>query len=282
MGLRTKIGGVFPRLRRNPLCSLASKMRSAFCTFGALEFQCNVCGGACKTKITELTRECPSCPVCGSTVRMRAIIHLLSRELFGESLALPDFPVRQDIKGMGLSDWDRYAAPLTHKLNYINTHYQREPHLDITDIDPALSGSLDFLISSDVFEHVAPPVSVAFANAAKLLKPGGVLIFSVPYVVSGPTLEHFPDLYEYKLSEKDGRHVLQNVTKDGRNQTYEDLIFHGGEGFTLQMRIFSLSPLLDAFSEAGFDRVMIHREPDFLHGIYWHEEWALPITARKI
>jgi len=269
---------------RRKLSTDAQQTKHTSYTFGSLEFKCNVCGQACKTEISELGRERASCPVCGSTVRMRAIVHLLSRELYGESLTLPDFPVRPDIRGMGLSDWEGYAVPLAHKLNYINTHYQQEPRLDITDIDPALSGTLDFLISSDVFEHVAPPVSIAFANAAKLLKPGGVMIFTVPYFASGATKEHFPDLHEYEISQKGGRYVLVNVTEDGRKQLYEDLVFHGGEGFTLEMRMFSRSSLLDAFSEAGFNKVKIHHEPDFIHGIYWHEwheEGGLPITARK-
>jgi len=52
---------------------------------------------------------------------MRAIVHLLSTELFGESYILRDFPVRPDIRGIGLSDWDGYAGGLPHKLNYTNT-----------------------------------------------------------------------------------------------------------------------------------------------------------------
>ena len=38
-------------------------------------------------------------------------------------LALPDFPVHPEIKGVGLSDWDGYAIPLKHKLGYENTFY---------------------------------------------------------------------------------------------------------------------------------------------------------------
>jgi hypothetical protein len=40
--------------------------------------------------------------VCKSTVRARSIVHLLSIALFGHSLILRDFPVRKDIKGIGL------------------------------------------------------------------------------------------------------------------------------------------------------------------------------------
>ncbi|MGH9903496.1 MAG: hypothetical protein ACRD68_16940, partial [Pyrinomonadaceae bacterium] len=79
---------------------------------------------------------------------------MLSTELFGESLALTDFPERRDISGIGMSDWDGYAAPLALKLGYQNTYYHQEPKLDITSIEPALESTLDFIISSDVFEHV--------------------------------------------------------------------------------------------------------------------------------
>jgi SAM-dependent methyltransferase len=112
---------------------------------------------------------------------MRAMIHLLSQALFGRGIALFDFPIRKDIRGIGLSDWIGYAAPLAQKLNYTNTFYHQEPRLDITDIDPSLEETLDFLIATDVFEHIAPPISVAFENSHKLLKPTGVFILTVPY-----------------------------------------------------------------------------------------------------
>lgn len=246
-----------------------------------LAYQCNICGQLCKSKLTEIGRETPSCPRCQSTVRMRAIIHLLSLELFGESLPLPDFPVRKDIRGIGLSDWEVYGDQLARKLNYTNTYYHQDPRLDITNIDPALEGTLDFLISTDVFEHIAPPVSAGFQNAYKLLKPGGVLIFSVPYIKAEQTLEHFPDLYEYEIVNTDGNYMLKNLTRDGQEQVFENLVFHGGIGSTLEMRLFAETALMDELTRVGFQQVKISKDHYFKYGIYWHQDWSLPITARK-
>jgi hypothetical protein len=214
-------------------------------------------------------------------VRWRSIVHVLSTELFGQSLALPDFPVRPDIVGIGLSDWDGYAIPLAKKLGYINTFYHAEPMLDIAVGSPDLAGSLDFLISSDVFEHVAPPVSVAFDHAQQLLKPGGVLVLTVPYGKDCEHLEHFPDLYDYEIVEQAEGFVLRNVTRNGVEQRFENLVFHGGPGATLEMRRFSESTLLGLLRVSGFTDIKIYRQPAFDHGIYWNGDWSLPIAARR-
>ena len=249
-------------------------------TFGYLSYRCNICGMACKSKVVELEREEPSCLGCGSTVRMRAITHVLSMELFGNSLAIPDFPERPDITGIGMSDWIGYAVPLGKKLGYKNTYYHKPPKLDITSIDSDLEGTLDFVISSDVFEHVEPPISRAFENVRKLLKPDGVLIFSVPYVKDGCTVEHFPDLYKYEIAQKGEDYILQNITRDGGKQIYENIVFHGGCGATLEMRVFSETSLLEEFRKACFANVKIYKASDFEHGIHWDCNCSLPIAAR--
>src|SRR4051794_16712557 len=151
-----------------------------------LDFHCNICSAACRVEPHELLREGSSCWGCGSSVRQRGIVHSLSMELFGESLMLADFPVRKDIVGLGLSDWEGYSERLTEKFTYTNTFYVQLPRLDITAIDPALEGSADFLISGDVFEHIPPPVSLAFENSRRLLKDNGVLLLTVPYFRSLP------------------------------------------------------------------------------------------------
>jgi 2-polyprenyl-3-methyl-5-hydroxy-6-metoxy-1,4-benzoquinol methylase len=45
---------------------------------------------------------------------------------------------------------------------------------------------------SDVLEHVVPPVENAFCGLSDLLKPNGVLIFSVPYILDGEYNEFYP------------------------------------------------------------------------------------------
>lgn len=248
-------------------------------------FHCNICGKRNTSKLALLTREDPTCRRCGSTVRMRSMIHILTTELFGQSLRISEIdPPRPDIVGIGMSCWDGYAIPLARRVGYTNTFYHQEPKLDITNIPVAMEGMLDFVISTDVFEHVMPPVSIAFENAKKLLKPDGVLIFSVPFTHPGeegiPTTEHFPDLHEFEISQVDGVLQLRNVTRTGETQHFDNLVFHGGPGSTLEMRVFSEWSLLNELSRAGFANVRIYQESDLQHGIHWPNNWSLPIAAR--
>ena len=242
-------------------------------------FRCNICAAACRVAPASLSRETPSCVACGSTVRMRAIVHLLTCELFGRSLALPELPHRPDLIGIGLSDSPAYAVPLARRLGYTNTFFHAEPQLDIAELPEARAAEADFIIASDVFEHVAPPVARAFANARRLLKPGGVLIFSVPFSLAPDTVEHFPALHDYRLVEAGGTWRLENRTSDGRDEIFTDLVFHGGPGSTLEMRLFSRAGLEREFAAAGFARTRIADESCPEHGIVWPEPWSVPMVA---
>jgi SAM-dependent methyltransferase len=226
-----------------------------------------------------LERERPSCRRCGSTVRTRTLVHLLTSELFGRSMALPDLPLRRDLIGIGLSDTPAYANRLSEKLGYTNTFYHQEPRLDIAAAPARLSGHYDFIVASEVFEHVAPPVSRAFVNARRLLKSHGVLIFSVPYTLDPDTREHYPELHDYRVVQSDGRWRLENRTEDGRAQIYTDPVFHGGPGSTLEMRLFSRSGLIREFTDAGFAGVRIAEEPQLEFGIVWPDPWSVPMVA---
>lgn len=247
---------------------------------GTLTFKCNICGAMCETLAATLSREEVSCKACGSTVRMRGMMYALSVALFGRALALPEFPENKQLLGKGMSDWDGYAKPLSKKLGYTNTYYHKAPKLDITEICRDDEQSVDFLVSTDVFEHVAPPVSIAFENARRMLKPGGAFVFSVPYALQGDTQEHFPNLNEFKLETRDGKRILINRTRDGDIEEFSELVFHGGEGETIEMRVFSESGLLKDLQQAGFNDVQIMKEPYFEFGIFWPSPWSLPIIAR--
>ena len=181
-----------------------------------------------------------------------------------------------------MSDDDCYAKLLAVKFGYTNTFYHCEPLLDITRPAPHWLGIHDFVITSDVFEHVPPPIQTAFDNLYALLKPGGVVVFSVPFSLESETREHYPDLHQFSLrQEGDADWVLENVTCDGRREQFRDLVFHGGPGSTLEMRLFSLAALQRHFAAAGFVDLRVHDEPYFEHGIFWRNPWSLVLSARK-
>lgn len=246
-----------------------------------LRFRCNLCGSVCTCGPEELHREGRSCMRCGSTMRWRSIVAALSNELFGTARAIPDFPLRPDLKGLGLSDETCYATPLATKLGYTNTFYDRPPQFDIMNVGPEHIGRYDFILSSDVFEHVPPPVVRAFENARRMLRPGGVLVFSVPYALEGDTVEHFPELFEYELVKDGADYVLKNRTRDGRNQEFRNLAFHGGPGFTLEMRIFSLKGIEECVRAAGFKSLKTYDADNWEFGLCWQGvRWGHVMAAR--
>jgi len=179
-----------------------------------------------------------------------------------------------------MSDWVGYASQLSEATKYTNTHFDREPRLDIMAPSPELLGTCDFVLSTEVMEHVPRPVSAGFDNLRHLMRSGGLLVLTVPFAPTGTTVEHFAELHDYELIEAAGRRSLRNTRPDGAVEEYDNLIFHGGDGFTLEMRVFSLPSLIDDLTAAGFVNVRVHREPVFDHEIYWQHEWSVPITAR--
>ena len=245
-----------------------------------MHYRCNICASWNFTAPEAMGRETPDCLGCGSTLRMRAVIGLLSKSLFGDFRAIAEFPTRRDIRGVGLSDWDEYARRLAERLDYTNTFYHQEPLLDITAIPDGRAGSCDFLISTDVFEHVLRPVSAAFAGARRLLKPGGVLVLTVPYALEvDHTQEHFPELNDWVLEQSDAVWRLRNRREDGTEEVFEDLVFHGGPGSTLEMRRFSQASLLRELEDAGFRDIRIVDADMPEIGVVWPYQWSLPMLA---
>lgn len=137
------------------------------------------------------------------------------------------------------------------------------------------------MISSEVLEHVAPPPRPAFENIFRLLKPGGLLVLTTPFGLAPATLEHFPDLYDFIITETAGHFELTNTTRAGVVQKFDDLSFHGGPGMTLEMRVFAETDLLAHLSATGFTSIEVHRAPCFRYGIWWPQPFSLPISAFK-
>ena len=206
----------------------------------------------------------------------------MSMELFGLSVPLPDFPRVKSVRGLGTSDPRQYADLLGEKFDYRNTFFHREPKFDIANTAEEEFGKYDFLISSEVLEHVAPPVETAFQNAFRLLKPNGVFVFTVPYSIESSTVERFPDLHQFGIAQVGDRAVLVNRTGSGELQVFENLVFHlAWGGAALEMREFSERGLKGTLAGSGFREVRLYSEDYPPFGIVRSETWSLPIAARK-
>ncbi len=207
---------------------------------------------------------------------------LLSLELFGTALTLPEFPRIRSLRGLGMTDWPEYARRLAEKFDYRNTFYSREPRLDITDPPEHESGQYDFLISSEIFEHVMPPASNAFRGAHQMLKPSGVLILTVPYSMETTMLEHYPEIHEFGFAQVGDGVVLVNRTRSGEMQVFEHPVFHGpGPGKAPEMREFTEAEMKRALMESGFSGARIYAEKYLPYGVAYSEKWSLPVVARK-
>lgn len=194
-------------------------------------------------------------------------------------MPLKEFPRNRKIRGISLSDWGPIAKILARRFDYQNTFLHREPRLDIMDPKCGADASYDFIVASEVLEHVPPPVETAFDNLARLLKPAGFVVFSSPWESTGETLEHFPELHDWQVVKFHAEYVLLNRTKDGRLEAFENLVFHNGPGNTVELRVFSIDGLLANCEAAGFDVAMAEDNPAY--GIVW-DNWSRGIVLRKM
>ncbi|OFV97027.1 MAG: hypothetical protein A3F68_03150 [Acidobacteria bacterium RIFCSPLOWO2_12_FULL_54_10] len=248
----------------------------------AVDFICNVCGRAGSLPAESFDREAGLCPHCQSTVRARSVIYLLTKYLLGEPRTLPSVPPAA-FRGVGLSCAHSYAPYLEKIFHYTNTYFDHEPRLDISH--PANFHELDFLISSDVFEHTFPPAIAAFQGASSILKPGGLLILSVPYTLNDRTVEHYPECIDYeKVPQENGLVGVRLTFRDGSKRLDTKPVWHGGQGNTLEMRVYCRSHLFECLKNSSFEIL-----EEFAYGVPHYgiitnlkETWSLPLAARKL
>ena len=241
-------------------------------------FVCNICGA--HNEVAVFQTEPASC-ACGSNVRLRALIHLLSMELFGQSVVLQDFPPLKAIRGLGVCDHPGYARILAAKFDYTNTCYDREPRFDLMEAHPQLSGSYDFILAADVIEHIAPPIASALEEMCRLLKPHGFLGLTIFCNPADQMREHFPELHQFRVIPLGESPVLINRRRDGTLEIRDDIVLHGGIGSTLEMREFGIAELRSGLLAAGFLNVhfLTDNVPEI--GVLFDQHVSQPLVARK-
>jgi SAM-dependent methyltransferase len=202
-------------------------------------------------------------------------------ELFGRSLILADFPRLKSIRALGMSDKQCYASILEEKFDYRNTFYDREPRFDFSEPHTDVAGTLDFVVSADVLEHVAPPVDAALSEIHRLLKPHGFLVATVPCSPDDAMREHFPELHEYRVLPLGRTPVLINRRRDGQLEVTDDLVLHGGFGATLEMRQFTVPALYEKLLGARFTDVRFFNENVPELGILFDRDVSQPPIPGK-
>lgn len=238
-------------------------------------FVCNLCGGPSPYREKSMHRELPSCITCSSTIRQRQIIEAVTSVL----------PILQKpLEVVGLSDHSNIEAWFSMQpgLNYTNTYLDHPPILDITEPDFAFKNQFDILISSDVLEHVMYPMSKSLCGHFDVLRPGGVLVLTTPWVTYGPHVEHFPWLVDYFLEKEGETSNVQVIGVDskGQNTIISNPIFHGGGGKTLEIRVSSLHVLQEELARAGFIDIQVRSELNSKIGIFPWSDMGV-IVARR-
>jgi SAM-dependent methyltransferase len=269
-------------------------------TPGRETFVCNLCGAVNLVDRHTFEREEPSCQQCGSTSRQRWLGYRLTERLLGEPKTLSELTAERssdeddaieapepekpyaNIHGIGFSDPPQLSKSLSEIFQYTNTFFHTEPKLDISTLEGQQFPPLDFILCSEVLEHVPPPIDRAFVHLAKLLKPEGHLLLTVPWDPDDPTKEHFPSMHEHKVVNFHGEFVVLNRTQDGEWEIFDkELKFHGGPGETLEIRFFGKSDLVRLLEEAGFENITVDWESAREFGVDFKEPWSRPIYAQK-
>lgn len=162
---------------------------------GYLPGYCCVCGKITRFRVDADFRESVPCLRCKSVNRQRQLVTVLLEYARTNSTRERWLSVRDIAKDTTIWNAESTRAlhfRLAHHLgpNYISSEYIR-PDLSSGDVQEGVlhvdmrrthfdDESLDFVLSSEVLEHVPNPLE-AFRESFRILKPGGCHIFTVPF-----------------------------------------------------------------------------------------------------
>jgi len=152
--------------------------------------------------------------------------------------------------GLGLSDNPEMAKFFRRCFNYTNSELDTPPIIDLLSPPAAARGLFDFVICSDVLEHVPPPAERGLTSIADLLRPGGVAMVSVP-IRDGGTEEYYPGIRSWQLI--DG--TLHWSDDAGQSFVDTDPEIHGGDGLTIAFRTWGAEDFEAKVLASGFSSI---------------------------
>ncbi|MBN9133057.1 MAG: class I SAM-dependent methyltransferase [Nitrosospira multiformis] len=230
---------------------------------------CSVCGlPSYFGKFRDNHRELGYCILCKASNRKRQLGFVLRKLLnFG------DFgKITSDKQILNAEASGGLHHCLKHNVNYVSCEYFGRKYKSgdivngILNVDLAHShfegNAFDVVMTSDVFEHIPDPYK-AFKEIYRILKPGGVHIFTVPFYQTG--------YFDEKRAE----------IMDGEVIHHMEPIYHldplNPDGI-LVYNIFSLEMLLK-LAQLGF-RTTMHKLYDIRYGIFGNN--GLVFESKKI
>ncbi len=243
--------------------------------------KCPVCGGSIQSDYSKPTRESRICDNCHATGRDAQIAYLIAEALGFPNRSLSELQPDGDVSIGNLSGSRCLSDKLESRFKYINTYYHQHPRLDIINPADEFISRFDLLINSEVLEHVIGDTVEALKGAYRTLKPGGIMIFSVPFINKGPASEHYPGLIDYsEVATSTGARAARLKFSDGRETIDKNPKFHGGSGNTLELRLFNRERLIDELNQAGFEQIVVHEVDRPEIGVKWGTPSRV-ITAQR-
>lgn len=222
--------------------------------FIGIFWSCILCGKLNRST-SQFSRETMPCRKCKSTWRARAVALAVLHGLGYESKKFQAIAPDWSRIGLGISDDITLSSKLSTKFSYSNSYFDTYPYLDIREIPFRAKNQFEFVVCSDVLEHIDIDLPSAISGLRSLLKVNGFLVASVPIIKDAKHKDFYPSMQTFTIID-DSVHWTDG---QGGGHIDHNPEFHGGRGQNLAFRQFSNESFSSALNQAGFKEIVLAR-----------------------